>query len=39
MSETEREIFEKVFLLNKEKLQGLTNALDKINDINSKIDK
>lgn len=32
MTEKEREIYEKVFLMNKQNLQGLTDALDMINE-------
>ena len=37
MSDVEREIYEKVFLLNKERLQGLTNVIDKITEVKDKI--
>jgi hypothetical protein len=38
MTEKEREIYEKVFLMNKQNLQGLTNALDMINDVKDKLE-
>jgi hypothetical protein len=34
MTEKEREIYEKVFLMKKQNLQGLTDALDIINKVN-----
>lgn len=37
MTEKEREICEKVFLMKKPNLQGLTNALDMLNDIKNKL--
>ena len=36
MTEKEREICEKVFLMKKPNLQGLTNALDMLNDVKNK---
>jgi len=36
MTETEREIYDKVFLMNKQNLQGLTDALDMINKVKEK---
>lgn len=38
MTDEEREIYEKVFLLNKKNLQGLTNALDMVNQIKDNIE-
>ncbi len=38
MTEKEREIYEKVFLLNKQRLQGLTNTLNMINEVKDKIE-
>ncbi len=38
MTEKEREICEKVFLMKKQNLQGLTNALDIINELKDKIE-
>ena len=38
MTEKEREIYEKVFLMNKQNLQGLTNVLDVINGVKDKLE-
>jgi hypothetical protein len=38
MTEKEREIYEKVFLLNKQRLQELTNTLNMINEVKDKIE-
>ena len=38
MSDKEREIYEKCFLLNKQNLQGLTDAANFINELNNKLD-
>lgn len=38
MTEKEREIYEKVFLMNKQNLQGLTNALDMINEVKDELE-
>ncbi len=37
MTEKEREIYEKCFLLNKQKLQSLTDALSLINEVKDKL--
>jgi hypothetical protein len=37
MTENEREIYEKVFLMNKQNLQSLTNAIDMINEVKDKL--
>ena len=33
MTEKEREIYEKTFLMHKQNIQGLTDALDMVNDV------
>jgi hypothetical protein len=38
MTDKEREIYEKVFLMNKQNLQGLTDALDMINEVKDKLE-
>jgi hypothetical protein len=38
MTEKEREIYEKVFLIKKQNLQGLTDALDIINEVKNKLE-
>jgi hypothetical protein len=38
MTEKEREIYEKVFLMKKQNLQGLTDALDIINEVKDKLE-
>lgn len=38
MSEKELEIYKKVFLLNKQKLQGLTDSLKMVNSLRDKLD-
>jgi hypothetical protein len=38
MTDKEREIYEKVFLMNKQNLQGLTDVLDMINEVKDKLE-